>query len=84
MGGGDRGREKRAVVAVARATIDCNTKKKTDEPRERSRRAHARRERRARRETNARGGIRKPLADRARAGDTGARDRGQAVEGFED
>jgi hypothetical protein len=31
MGGGDRGREKRAVVAVARATIDCNTKKKTDD-----------------------------------------------------
>jgi len=31
MGGGDRGREKRAVVAVARATIDCNAKKKTDD-----------------------------------------------------
>ena len=66
------------------ATIDCNTKTKTDDPRDRSRRAHARRERRARSSTNARGGIRKPLADRARAGDTGARDRGQAVERFED
>ena len=37
MGGGDRGREKRAVVAVARATIDCNTKKKTDDPTARAR-----------------------------------------------
>jgi len=34
MGGGDRGREARAVVA--RATIDCNTKK-TDDPTNRAR-----------------------------------------------